>query len=143
MVGYPKRKAAAICAVALVSGLAGAVFAQAETGFAQPLAAGTQIAQIVPPFTSFGPGIVPPFGSPMRPPHPHPRPPFPPPIPFPFFGVSTDGDAAGAPSNVNITINPAPAPPPPQVIVNPPSSEISPSGVEVVRLMSTSPAPVK
>ena len=96
-------------------------------------------AQIVPPFTSFTPGTAPGFVAP-RPPHP--RPPVPPPIiatPYPFWdGV---GYSAPAPApDVNVVVNPAPEPPPPPVVYNPPSAEITPSGAEVVRLMSTSPA---
>jgi hypothetical protein len=98
-------------------------------------------AQIVPPFTSFTPGTAPGFVTPM-PPHPRPPVPIPPPViaaPFPFWdGVGFNAPAQ--PPNVNVVINPAPEPPPPPVVYNPPSTEITPSGAEVVRLMSTSPA---
>ena len=115
-----------------------ALFAGAVVATA--MLAGPGAAQIVPPFTSFGPGAAPNFIPPVVPRPPHPRPPMP--VPFPIFGFASDTGTA-APSNVNIIVNPAPyppAPPPPPVVYNPPSTEMSPSGVEVVRLMSTSPA---
>ncbi|HZT20202.1 MAG TPA: hypothetical protein VFA23_12420 [Dongiaceae bacterium] len=103
----------------------------AIAGAAGPAAAGTMVAQIVPPFTSFTP--------PMRP-FPRPHPPAPPiAVPFPLWGW---GDPYTAPSNISINVTPpAPAAPPPApVVYNPPSAETTPAGVEVVRCMSTSPA---
>ena len=112
--------------------------------------------RIVPPFTSFHSGIVPPFTS------------FDTPFfrkfgrRFPFFGQGAGffGQGAGvsvpfwfgdwfdngfgngalqAGSTPMYIINPA-VPPPPPVVYNPPTVETTPAGVEVVRLMSTSPA---
>jgi len=97
-------------------------------------------AQIVPPFTSFTPGTAPGVVAP-RPPHPHP--PVPPPVigtPFPFWWGDTGYNPPAQSPNVNVVVNPAPEPPPPPVVYNPPSAEMTPSGAEVVRLMSTSPA---
>jgi hypothetical protein len=101
---------------------------------------GAAWAQIVPPFTSFTPN--PPmqnFVTPMppHPPHPHPQPPI---IgaPFAFWGGVDYSPPPQQPPNVNVVV--PPEPPPPPVVYNPPSSEITPSGTEVVRLMSTSPA---
>jgi hypothetical protein len=95
-------------------------------------------AQIVPPFTSFTPGTAPGF---VTPPHPHPPVPVPTPIiGTPFWWGGTDYSAPAQSPDLNVVVNPAPEPPPPPVVYNPPSTEITPSGAEVVRLMSTSPA---
>ena len=94
--------------------------------------------RIVPPFTSFDTPFFRKFGR-----------------RFPFFGQGAGvsfpfwfGDwsdngfgngALQAGSTPMYIINPA-VPPPPPVVYNPPTVETTPAGVEVVRLMSTSPA---
>jgi hypothetical protein len=103
-----------------------------------PAVAGSAWAQIVPPFTSFTP-VVPPMGQNAPPPHPPPPIPPPVPVPFPIWGWGAAAAPAQAPSNVNVIVNPAPPAPPPPVVYNPPTTETTAGGIDVVRCMSTSP----
>jgi hypothetical protein len=87
---------------------------------------------IVPPFTSFTGGFTS-FGQGSA-------------LSFPLFGDSGvfggAGVASDSGSGVTLMINTAPpAPPPAPVVYNPPTVEKSAAGVEVVRLMNTSPTP--
>jgi hypothetical protein len=59
-------------------------------------------------------------------------------FPFPFYDSGFSGDDPSSSAPVSLNAQPAAEPPPPAAY-NPPTVEMTPAGVEVVRLMSTSP----